>query len=183
MKEKKQMACTPWTAEFARKNRNSWTDTKIVDMRSKRKLCRLEDPAWKAPRRVPLQISVKDMHLVKNIEQKLLNLGLQPSLTAETKTGGSLSRKSNAPRMAQGSRPNQTINHDHDHDHNDKKNKDILRVSLREDSRDRQPLIQKTGTSYMTGADQQARSQTQDNLKEKQSSGLPVRKPSYCNTS
>ncbi|KAM0181117.1 hypothetical protein ACHAPF_001860 [Botrytis cinerea] len=65
-KGKKQMVCTPWTAEFARKNRNSWMDTKIVDMRSKRKLCRFEDPAWKAPRRVPLQISVKDMHLVKN---------------------------------------------------------------------------------------------------------------------
>ncbi|TEY39059.1 hypothetical protein BOTCAL_0469g00040 [Botryotinia calthae] len=158
IKGKKQMACTPWTAEFARKNRNSWMDAKIVDMRSKRKLCRLEDPAWKDPRRVPLQISVKDMHLVKNLEQKLPKLKLHPSLTAETKTGGSPLQQSNAPRMAQGSRPNQTINHEYDHDHNDKTNKDTVRVTRREDSRDRRPLIQKPGNSYLVGAGQQARS-------------------------
>lgn len=166
-KGRKAMQYGPWTAEFARNNRDSWKDPKNVDMRSKRKLSHLVDPAWNNPSKVPLQISIKDLHLVPNLHQKIQQFGLDPrSLISNTERFPV--RQLHSLEMSQVSISAQTKSHD---GHKTKKGEygDLPK----EETRNRQPLIQKSTNNYQVGGDLQGRLELQNNSERKEGSSIP----------
>ncbi|TGO50185.1 hypothetical protein BCON_0189g00090 [Botryotinia convoluta] len=161
----KQESFSPWTAEFAKNNRDLWKNPRFFDSRSWKKVSKYRDPAWKHPEKVPLQISRKDMHLVKDLEGELKKLELHLRSLTENAEKSSV-RQSFYPDMTQSFSTGQMENH------NRKTSKEEIRQIFKEIYQ--QPQIQRSGNSYQIGADQEIRSQIQDNSEEKERSSLPA---------
>ncbi|KAF5879562.1 uncharacterized protein Bfra_006771 [Botrytis fragariae] len=161
----KHKSFSPWTAEFAKNNRDLWKNPQVFDSRSRKKESKYRDPAWKHPNQVPLQISRKDMHLVKDLEGELRKLELY--LKSLTENAEKISvRQSFYPDMAQSFSTGEVENH------NRKASREEIRQIFKEIYQ--QPQSQRAGNSYQIGADQETRSQIQDNTKEQERSSLPA---------
>ncbi|TGO30987.1 hypothetical protein BPAE_0002g00790 [Botrytis paeoniae] len=65
----KDESFSPWTAEFAKNNRDLWKNPRVFDSRSRKKESKYRDPAWKHQKKI-------DMHLVKDSEGELRKLEL-----------------------------------------------------------------------------------------------------------